>query len=98
MILIYRPLLRPPGFVPQGHAKIAQRFIAGLSCAKLRQAPQGRKIVHDHPICDSLPSLAGPGCRTTPKPTDESVGYFLSPYRAGAQTCQNGDKTKLSST
>jgi len=55
---------KPPlVFVPQGHPKIAQRFIAGLACPQTQQAPAGAKenrSPHDSLVLSRLDILSGP--------------------------------------
>src|ERR1051325_10892289 len=60
---------------PAGRKKIAHRFIGGLERAR------GTSPVRDGRVLSSLAGLAAPPGSFVP--TDESVGYFLSPCRAG---------------
>src|ERR1051325_1538519 len=61
---------------PAGRTKIAHRFIGG--CERRGVASPARDE-------RTLPSLTGLVPHPPPLPTDESVGYFLSPCRAGPE-------------
>ncbi len=73
----------PPGRrarVPQGRPKIAQRFIAGLRVGG-PEVPQGRKnarLAEPEAVIPVVP----PGLDRSwlPRPSDESLGYSLSPF------------------
>ena len=63
-------------FVPEGHPKIAHRFIVGKSMGS--EVPPGTAEITFQPDISSVPR----GLLQTPiPPTDESVGYFQASLR-----------------
>src|SRR6266446_9414346 len=70
----------PSVVVPQGHPKIAQRFIAGLTCPQIPQAPEGRKKTSEDETALCRP-LRDSFCCSIILPTDKSVRYFQSSHR-----------------
>src|SRR5882724_1266150 len=69
--------------VPQGRPKIAQRFIAGLRVGG-PEVPQGRKNARWAETEAVIP-VVPPGLDRSwlPRPSDESLGYSLSPFGLG---------------
>ncbi len=77
------PALRAVAESRQGRPKIAHGFNRGSQWKKVR-APEGRKRMLTAQPGSAVPDGTLPDF--TPIPTDESVGYFLSPYWAGARS------------
>jgi hypothetical protein len=67
--------------LPEGRPKIAQRFIAGLRAGS-PEVPVGTKELPLGWLLAGIISVVPPGLsRSRPlQPSDESLGYFLSPF------------------
>ena len=76
--------------VPQGRPKIAHRFNGGQPIPNAPKPRRGERNRVARWVCSSVP--VGTRFPSTRKPSDESLGYSLSPYRAEAHAPVPGTK------